>query len=87
MKLDDITANIRLRSPWEAVDLGFALVQHNARWIFPAWSVVLLSVALLAWVLTPPITTILPRWWCGGSSRCMTGYYYTFSAIRCSTST
>ncbi|EIJ33154.1 DUF4129 domain-containing protein [Thiothrix nivea] len=53
MKLDDITANIRLRSPWEAVDLGFALVQHNARWIFPAWSVVLLSVALLAWVLTP----------------------------------
>lgn len=53
MKLDAITANIRLRSPWEAVDLGFALVQHNARWIFPAWTLLLFSVALLAWLLTP----------------------------------
>jgi hypothetical protein len=28
MQLDQITANIRLRSSWEAVDLGFAMVQH-----------------------------------------------------------
>lgn len=53
MKLDEITTNIRLRSPWEAVDLGFALVQHNARWIFPAWTLLLGSTALLAWLLTP----------------------------------
>lgn len=53
MKLDDITANIRLRSPWEAADLGFAMVQHNARWIFPAWSLLLFSFALILWVLTP----------------------------------
>ncbi|MDQ5767739.1 hypothetical protein [Thiothrix subterranea] len=53
MKLDELTANIRLRSPWEAVDLGFALVQHHARWIFPAWALLLGSFALILWVLTP----------------------------------
>lgn len=53
MKLDEIAANIRLRSAWEAVDLGFALVQHNARWLFPAWTLLLFSAALLTWLLLP----------------------------------
>ncbi|WGZ92454.1 MAG: hypothetical protein QJT81_11240 [Candidatus Thiothrix putei] len=53
MKLDNLTANIRLRSPWEAVDLGFALVRHHTRWIFPAWILLLGSFALIAWVVTP----------------------------------
>lgn len=53
MKLDDITANIRLRSPWEAADLGFAMVQYNARWIFPAWTLSLFSLALISWLLMP----------------------------------
>lgn len=53
MKLDELSANIRLRSPWEAVDLGFALVQHHARWIFPAWALLLGSFALVLWMLTP----------------------------------
>lgn len=67
MKLDDITANIRLRSPWEAVDLGFALVQHNARWIFPAWTLLLATFALLAWLLVPEeYRNFAPLvvWWC-----------------------
>lgn len=53
MNLDSITANIRLRSPWEAADLGFAMVQHNARWIFPAWTLLLFSTALLLWLVLP----------------------------------
>jgi len=28
MDLNQITANIRLRSPWEAIDLGFVMVQE-----------------------------------------------------------
>lgn len=66
MKLDDVTANIRLRSPWEAVDLGFAMVQHHARWIFPAWSLLLCSLALLLWLVTPGVyKAYLPLllWW------------------------
>ena len=31
MQLDQITANIRLRNPWEAIDLGFALIRHSWR--------------------------------------------------------
>lgn len=53
MNLDSITANIRLRSPWEATDLGFAMVQHNARWIFPAWTLLLFSTALIVWLILP----------------------------------
>lgn len=53
MKLDSITAHIRLRTPWEAADLGFALVQHNARWIFPAWTLLLFSLVLILWLLIP----------------------------------
>jgi hypothetical protein len=53
MKLDNMTANIRLRSPWEACDLGFAMVTHNWRTVFPAWSLLLLAFALLVFVLLP----------------------------------
>ncbi len=53
MKLDNMTANIRLRSPWEASDLGFAMVTHNWRTIFPAWSLLLLAFAALVFVLLP----------------------------------
>ncbi len=66
MKLDDITTNIRLRSPWEAVDLGFAMVQHYARWIFPAWALLLGSVFLILWVITPEAYKAyipLVLWW------------------------
>lgn len=66
MNLDNITAHIRLRSPWEAVDLGFAMVQHNARWIFPAWSLFLIMVASTVWLLMPDnykAYTPLIVWW------------------------
>ncbi|QTR47383.1 hypothetical protein J9253_05445 [Thiothrix litoralis] len=66
MKLDDITTNIRLRSPWEAVDLGFAMVQHNVRWIFPAWALLLGGFALILWVAIPePYKAYVPLalWW------------------------
>lgn len=53
MKLNNMTANIRLRSPWEACDLGFAMVMHNWRSIFPAWTLLLSTFALLIFVLLP----------------------------------
>ncbi|WMP17522.1 hypothetical protein [Thiothrix lacustris] len=66
MKLDEITTNIRLRSPWEAVDLGFAMVQHNIRWIFSAWALLFGGFALIIWVTLPEdyqTYTPLILWW------------------------
>ncbi|QTR49817.1 hypothetical protein [Candidatus Thiothrix anitrata] len=53
MQLNDITTQIRLRSAWEAADLGLTMVQHNWRLIYLIWTFLLLSFGLLAWVLLP----------------------------------
>jgi hypothetical protein len=53
MNLDDITTQIRLRSAWEAIDLGFAMVRHHARGLFPAWLLLLATSTWLLWMITP----------------------------------
>lgn len=66
MKLANSSTHIRLRQPWEAVDLGFALVQHNARQLFPAWLLLVFSfVALLWWLLPQDYLSLAPLilWW------------------------
>ena len=35
MQLDSIAANVRMRSPWEAIDLGFAMVRTWWLIIYP----------------------------------------------------
>jgi hypothetical protein len=66
MQLEDLTAEVRPRSHWEAVDLGFALVRRHfprllAGWLLcvgPLWAVLLL---LMRWV--PPWLIIVVIWW------------------------
>jgi len=66
MQLEDLTAEVRPRSHWEAVDLGFALVRRHfprllAGWLLcvgPLWAVLLL---LMRWV--PPVLIIFVIWW------------------------
>ena len=66
MQLEDLTAEVRPRSHWEAVDLGFALVRRHfprllVAWLLcvgPLWAVLLL---LMKWV--PPGIIILAIWW------------------------
>jgi len=53
MRLDDITTNIRLRNAWEAIDLGFAMVQYYWKAVYPAWTLLLFSFAFTLWFLTP----------------------------------
>lgn len=53
MQLDQITTAIRLRSAWEAVDLGSTLVQAQWRGIYPAWTLLLFSLAILLLLVTP----------------------------------
>lgn len=66
MELDRIAVTVRPRSPWEAIDLGFAMARH---WFLPLWLLWLtlaLPVYLLAALLLPaqPVWVILIVWWC-----------------------
>lgn len=61
MKPADLTTHVRQRSPWEAIDLGFMLVQQNARTLFPSWMVLLILVAVPIWLLMPEGY----KWTCG----------------------
>ncbi|MGN6512898.1 MAG: DUF4129 domain-containing protein [Lysobacteraceae bacterium] len=48
MRLEDLTVELRPRSPWEAVELGTALVRRHARTIWAAWFACTLPVFALA---------------------------------------
>jgi hypothetical protein len=66
MQLDKITANIRLRSSWEAVDLGFTMVQRWWRSIYPPLIIFNLLIFLLAVLLVPAqyyLYVMLFFWW------------------------
>jgi hypothetical protein len=54
MNLNEIQANIRLRNPWEAVDLGFAMVQT---W----WKSIYIPLAILTFGIGIPLFFIVPR--------------------------
>ena len=62
MNLNHITANIRLRSPWEAVDLGFVMVQAWWKSIYLPLMIVTLGIAL-------PLFYFLPEkdYWIGAT--------------------
>ncbi|MCL2590019.1 MAG: hypothetical protein FWD67_03840 [Betaproteobacteria bacterium] len=51
MSPDALTVQTRTRAHWEAIDLGFALVQAHWRNLYAAWLVVILPATLLALTL------------------------------------
>lgn len=53
MKPADLILHVRQRPEWEAVDLGFVLVRMVWRHLFPAWMLLLLSIAVLCALLLP----------------------------------
>lgn len=65
MQLDRISANIRHRTPWEGVDLGFVMARQ---WFWPLWRlwfVTALPITLLAALLLQqwPWAVALVMWW------------------------
>ncbi|MEW6645800.1 MAG: DUF4129 domain-containing protein [Pseudomonadota bacterium] len=65
MQLDRISANIRYRTPWEGLDLGFVMARQ---WFWPLWRLwfaTALPVTLLAVVLLQqwPWAVALVMWW------------------------
>ena len=65
MKLEAVTAEIRPRSDWEAVDLGLALVRRDFwRCFLMWWLAVALPCALAGWWLWDrPMLWFLAFWW------------------------
>lgn len=61
MNLNEVQANIRLRNPWEAVDLGFSMVQ---KW----WKAIYIPLAILTFGIGIPLFLIVPEgeFWIAG---------------------
>jgi hypothetical protein len=63
VQLDRLAVQLRMRNPWEAIDLGFAMVRTWARPVYAAWLVVFVPLCTLALLLLPSPWAILLVWW------------------------
>ena len=67
MRLDQVRVELRPRSPWEAMELGNALVRHHAGAIWRPWAAATLPVFVLlnaaAWALDALWLATLAMWW------------------------
>ncbi len=65
MRLDEVTAEIRPRSDWEAVDLGLALVRRDFWRCYVVWWLAVLAptVAVVGWLWDRPMLWLLLFWW------------------------
>lgn len=67
MRLDALRVELRPRSPWEAVELGTALVRVNAAAIWKPWLLLTLPVFVLvnaaAWAIGEVWLAWLAMWW------------------------
>ena len=65
MKIDAVTAVIRPRTPWEAIDLGFSLVRQWAVNLWRLWSLTALPLALVTVALCylSPLYAVMLIWW------------------------
>jgi hypothetical protein len=66
MRLEDVSAVIRPRGQWEAIDLGFAMVRRHFAKIIAAWSLTVvplwLGLLALSWYI-PLGWSLLAIWW------------------------
>ena len=65
MRLDAVTAEIRPRSDWEAVDLGLAMVRRDFWRCFAVWwlAVIVPTAAAGWWLWDSPVFWLLLFWW------------------------
>lgn len=65
MQLEKMTAQVRPRSAWEAVDLGFMMLQHWYRPVIIGWLLITLPVFIIINVLLyqHPFWAALIFWW------------------------
>ena len=63
MQLDRLAVQLRLRNPWEAIDLGFAMVRTWARTVYAAWLTLFVPLCVLALLVLPWQWAIVLVWW------------------------
>jgi len=67
MKLEQLTVHLRLRSSWEAIELGMALVRRDAAAVYKPWLLitvpVLLLINALGWALDLIGVAGFLMWW------------------------
>lgn len=65
MKLEDVTAEIRPRSPWESIDLGCALACRHLGAMMKAWMVTVIPLWILLALLlrNHPVWFMVITWW------------------------
>lgn len=66
MRLDAVTAEIRPRSDWEAVDLGLAMVRRDFWRCLMVWWLAMAVLSLVGGVLlwSHPLVLLVLFWWC-----------------------
>jgi len=63
VQLDRLAVTLRLRNPWEAIDLGFAMIRIWMREVYAPWLALFLPLCVLASLLLPPQWAIGLVWW------------------------
>lgn len=65
MRLEDVTAEIRPRLPWESIDLGCAMARRQMGAVMKAWSLTVFPLWIVMALLlrNHPILFILCVWW------------------------
>jgi hypothetical protein len=63
VQLDRLAVQLRLRNPWEAIDLGFAMVRAWARPVYAAWLAVYVPLCTAALLILPAAWALLAVWW------------------------
>jgi hypothetical protein len=65
MRVESTAIALRRREPWEAIDLGFAMLRHWWRPVYAAWAVTFVPVAgvVLLVFRDEPLLAALLLWW------------------------
>jgi hypothetical protein len=63
--LDRLSITLRLREPWEAIDLGFALLRREWRTVYVSWFLVMAPLAAMLYLLFRHLLWLPPLllWW------------------------
>jgi hypothetical protein len=63
MNLERLSVKLRQRSPWEAIDLGFAMAREWWREVYGVWIAVVIALSVMLWMLLPLQWAALSVWW------------------------
>jgi hypothetical protein len=63
MQLDRLAVQLRPRNPWEAMDLGFAMVRSWMPRVYAAWAAVSVPLFAFALLVLPTVWAATLLWW------------------------